>query len=67
MPVAIVSDTCHYLPAELVAANEIHEVSLYVHRAGGSDARAEITDYDAYYRELAAQCRAPDDLTAVDR
>jgi fatty acid-binding protein DegV len=32
MPVAIVSDTCHYLPSELVAANGIHEVSLYVHR-----------------------------------
>jgi DegV family protein with EDD domain len=54
MPVAIVSDTCHYLPAELVAANQIHEVSLYVHPAGGSRREAEIVDYDAYYRELAA-------------
>jgi len=27
-PVAIVSDTCHYLPRELVAAHGIHEVVL---------------------------------------
>ena len=28
--VALVTDTTHYLPRELVARNEIHEVSLYV-------------------------------------
>ena len=59
MPVAIVSDTCHYLPAELVAANQIHEVSLYVHRAGGARREAEITDYDEYYRELGASAELP--------
>ena len=61
MPVAIVSDTCHYLPAELVVVNEIHEVSLYVHRGGEARRESEITDYDAYYRELARtpSCRRP--------
>jgi DegV family protein with EDD domain len=52
MSVAIVSDTCHYLPAELVRSNQIHEVSLYVHRTGRADRESDLSDYDAYYREL---------------
>jgi DegV family protein with EDD domain len=52
MPVAIVSDTCHYLPRELVAAHEIHLVSLYVHRDGEAQRESDIADYDAYYAEL---------------
>jgi len=59
MPVAIVSDSCHYLPAESVAANQIHEVSLYVHSGGGARRELEITDYDAYYRELSASAELP--------
>ena len=51
-PVAIVSDTCHYLPRELVAARGIHEVSLYVHWSGDTSRESEITDYDAYYERL---------------
>jgi DegV family protein with EDD domain len=53
MPVALVSDTCHYLPRELVASNDIHEVSLYVHHDGEADRESAITDYGAYYRRLA--------------
>jgi DegV family protein with EDD domain len=52
MSVAVVSDTCHYLPAELVAEQEIHEVSLYVHWADGAQRESDISDYDAYYRRL---------------
>src|SRR5436305_1546177 len=52
MPVAIVSDTCHYLPRELVEANGIHEVSLYVHWQGETQRESEITDYDEYYERL---------------
>jgi DegV family protein with EDD domain len=51
-PVAIVSDTCHYLPRELVAARGIHEVSLYVHWGGDTSPESEIGDYDAYYERL---------------
>src|ERR1700759_2599337 len=51
-PVAIVSDTCHYLPRELVAAHRIHEVSLYVHWSGDTNPEIEIKDYDAYYERL---------------
>jgi DegV family protein with EDD domain len=53
MPVALVSDTCHYLPRELVQSNGIHEVSLYVHHLGHADHESALSDYDAYYRRLA--------------
>jgi DegV family protein with EDD domain len=51
-PVAIVSDTCHYLPPELVAAHGIHQVSLYVHWGGDTNPESQINDYDAYYERL---------------
>jgi fatty acid kinase fatty acid binding subunit len=52
MAVAIVSDTCHYLPASLVQEQEIHQVSLYVHWPGETVRESEITDYTAYYERL---------------
>jgi DegV family protein with EDD domain len=52
MTVRIVSDTCHYLPRELVSANDIHEVSLYVHRGDEVLRESDIGDYDAYYARL---------------
>ena len=59
MTVAIVSDTCHYLPAELVAEQGIHEVSLYVRWPDGAERESEIADYDAYYRRLAEEPDLP--------
>jgi len=59
MPVAVVSDTCHYLPRELVESNGIHEVSLYVHRDGEAEPESALTDYDAYYRRLADLASLP--------
>ncbi|HEY5317446.1 MAG TPA: DegV family protein [Solirubrobacteraceae bacterium] len=50
--VAVVSDTCHYLPRELVERNHIHEVSLYVHRDGKTERESDLRDYDAYYARL---------------
>src|SRR5918911_4988260 len=52
MAVAIVSDTCHYLPRELVVAHAIHEVSLYVHWHGATQRESEIPSYDDYYERL---------------
>src|SRR5207302_2285865 len=63
MPVAIVSDTCHYLPAELIAANSIHQVSLYVHWQSETWRESEITDYDAFYERL----RDADDLPTTSQ
>jgi DegV family protein with EDD domain len=59
MSVAIVSDTCHYLPRELAAEQGIHQVSLYVHWPEGAVRESEITDYDAYYRRLGSQATLP--------
>jgi fatty acid kinase fatty acid binding subunit len=60
MAVAIVSDTCHYLPAEVVAENEIHQVSLYVHWPDGSSQReSDITDYGAYFKRLGSEQDLP--------
>jgi DegV family protein with EDD domain len=52
MPVAIVSDTCHYLPAELVAERGIHLVSLYVHWGDEITRESDIGSYDRYYERL---------------
>ena len=52
MAVAIVTDTCHYLPKELLAAHSIREVSLYIHWDGRATRESEITDYDGYYERL---------------
>lgn len=59
MAVAIVTDTCHYLPRELVQANEIREVSLYVHSDGETQRESEISDYDAYYERLRTATALP--------
>jgi DegV family protein with EDD domain len=59
MPVAIVSDTCHYLARELVGANQIHEVSLYVHWGEDTTREAEVTDYDAFYERLRTSSELP--------
>lgn len=53
MPVALVTDYCHYLPRELAERSALHEVSLYVHRDGKAVRESEIVDYDAYYDGLA--------------
>ncbi|HZU59783.1 MAG TPA: DegV family protein, partial [Solirubrobacteraceae bacterium] len=52
MPVAIVSDTCHYLPPEILAQNAIRQVSLYVHWQSETRPESEITDYAAFYERL---------------
>ncbi|HEY2441044.1 MAG TPA: DegV family protein [Solirubrobacteraceae bacterium] len=59
MSVAIVSDTCHYLPSGVVAEQGIHEVSLYVHWPEGAQRESEISDYDAYYRRLGNDTALP--------
>jgi DegV family protein with EDD domain len=59
MSVAIVSDTCHYLPRALIAQQGIHEVSLYVHLPEGPQRESEIADYGAYYRRLGSAADLP--------
>jgi len=52
MPVAVVTDTTHYLPAELVAANDLHQVSLYVRFGEDLQRESEMPDFDAFYETL---------------
>jgi fatty acid kinase fatty acid binding subunit len=59
MAVAIVSDTCHYLPPELVETHAIHQVSLYVHWPQETVRESEITDLGAYYERLRDSAELP--------
>jgi fatty acid kinase fatty acid binding subunit len=52
MPVTIVSDTCHYLPREMVQERGIHLVSLYIHWPDETLRESDIDDYGAYYERL---------------
>src|SRR5665213_2830414 len=58
-PVAIVTDSTHYTPSELIAAAGVREVSLYVSDADGSRRETEITDYTAFYARLRARDTLP--------
>jgi len=57
--VAVVTDTTHYLPADLVAQRGIHEVSLYVSDGGGQEREADISDLDAFYDGLRSATSLP--------
>lgn len=57
--VAVVTDTCHYLPREMVAELGVTEVSLHVHWAGGDTREADMPGYDAYYDSLRTATELP--------
>jgi DegV family protein with EDD domain len=57
--VAVVADTTHYLPREMVAASGIHEVSLYVHWQDRHDREADLPDFDSYYDYLRTAADLP--------
>jgi DegV family protein with EDD domain len=57
--VAIVSDTTHYLPAELVSREGIHQVSLYVGWAGEPTRELDMDGFDAFYARLAGDPATP--------
>lgn len=59
MAVALVTDSCHYLPPDLVASCALHEVPLYVHRGGSAQKETEIVDYDAFFESLASEPELP--------
>lgn len=57
--VAVVSDTTHYLPRELVEAAGVGLVSLYVNWDGRTDREADLPDFDDYYEHLRAAPELP--------
>jgi DegV family protein with EDD domain len=58
-PVAIVTDSTHYTTRELIAAADVHEVSLYVREGAEPRRESEITDYDAFYARLRRATELP--------
>ncbi len=59
MAVAVVTDTTHYLPPELLAGLDVHEVSLYVGWDGALRRESEITDLGAFYDDLRTAATVP--------
>jgi len=57
--VAVVTDTTHYLPAEVVARHELHMVSLYVNWDGRTDRESDLPDYDAFYDHMRSATKLP--------
>jgi DegV family protein with EDD domain len=51
-PVAVVTDTTHYLPRDLIERNAVHEVSLYVNWQGRTDRESDLPGFDGYYEHL---------------
>src|SRR5204863_5635781 len=60
VPVALVTDTTHYLPRQLVAAKGLHEVSLYVKFEGRQVRESELLDdFDGFYDKLRTASEMP--------
>ena len=57
--VAVVTDTTHYLPTEVVERHEIHLVSLYVNWNGRTDRESDMPDYDAFYDHMRSATDLP--------
>jgi DegV family protein with EDD domain len=51
-PVAVVSDSTHYLPRELADRNGVHQVSLYVGWHGEPVRELDMRSFDAFYERL---------------
>ena len=57
--VAVVTDTTHYLPRDLVTRLDLHQVSLYVTFEGNTEREADITDLADFYNRLSASSEMP--------
>ena len=57
--VAVVTDTTHYLPAEVVERHQLHQVSLYVNWDGRTDRESDLPDYDAFYDHMRSAATLP--------
>src|SRR5919107_945103 len=58
-PVAVVTDSTSYLPRDLVAARDIHEVSLCVRDGAGQRRELDIDDYGRFYDDLRSAAQLP--------
>jgi len=58
-PVAVVTDTTQYLPADLVRQNDLHLVSLYVRFGDDLERESEMPDFQAFYDRLRSAKELP--------
>jgi DegV family protein with EDD domain len=58
-PVAVATDSTHYLPRALADAEGIHQVSLYVGWKGEPERELGMADFDAFYRRLGRDSELP--------
>jgi len=58
-PVAIVADTTHYMPRDLVEEAGIHNVSLYVTQGGVAMRESDMPNFDAFYAGLRTAAELP--------
>ena len=58
-PVAVVTDSTHYLPRELVRSRGIHVVSLYVNQGGVITKESDMPDFEAFYDGLRTSADLP--------
>jgi DegV family protein with EDD domain len=59
MGVAVVTDSTHYLPSELVAARGVHEVSLYVKLGDTLQRECDMTDLPAFWERMRSGSELP--------
>lgn len=59
MAVATVTDTTHYVPAEILEAHGVQQVSLYINDEGSTVREVDLTDLDGYYARLKDQTSVP--------
>jgi DegV family protein with EDD domain len=52
VPVAVVTDTTHYLPSDVAERHGLHAVPLYVNANGTTRRESELTDLGAFYAGL---------------
>jgi DegV family protein with EDD domain len=57
--VAVVTDTTHYAPRDLLAAHDIRQVSLYVNVGDTHERESEMPDFAAFYNQLRSMEHLP--------
>src|SRR3954467_5785256 len=58
-PVAVVADTTHYLPREIVEAEGVHQVSLYVNWPDHQEREVDMPDFHGFYDPLRTAAELP--------
>jgi DegV family protein with EDD domain len=57
--VAIVVDTTHYMPRQMVEDNGMHQVSLYVNSGDQQEREIDMPDFGAFYERLRSAAHLP--------